>query len=378
MATTVATAFPELDALRGVAIIAVSGLHVSFGFLTAAPPGSPAAWSALVVHLLMGYGVPLFVALSLAGLALGYERPSGLGADYRTFLARRARRVLPAYVFWTLLTVLRNDPTLLGHPDVTTRLLVTGSAAYHLYFVPLICEYYLLWPVLSQLAAAARHSSNVAFAIATGSLVASLAVWHASAAGLIPSGMSTLPLFWLGYATLGIATAPALARHFGDRRGPRLPWIPIAALAGVAAIVMVRHVRALFGPAPDAETLAIATTIFQAPMMAYALAAMALAVALVGGAARGTRILQALGRRSYGVYLAHVLVLEVLLQRVFGRPGSTDFTSPTWMIAMLLEWAACLTLTYALVRAMEQVPGLAVFAGARPATRVAATGANAR
>lgn len=369
LASPVAAALPEIDALRGVAIIAVSGLHVSFGYLTAAPAGGGAATWALIVHLLMAYGAPLFVALSMAGLALGYDRPSGIGAGYRTFLARRAQRILPAYVFWTILTVLRNDPASLWHPDVLARLLVCGSAAYHLYFVPLICEYYLLWPVFSLLAAWARRGSVTALALAAGGLTASLAVWRAAGAGLVSNALVMLPLFWLGYATLGIAVAPALARYFPDRHHPRLPRLAIATLAAATAAVMVLHVRALLGPAPDAETLAIATTIFQLPTMAYTLAAMALAVALVGSEERGMRMLRALGRRSYGIYLAHVLVLEFVCHRVFGRPGSADFTSPTWMVEMLAEWALCLALTSGLLSALERVPGLARFAGSRPPER---------
>ena len=106
---------PEVDALRGVAIVAVVGLHVSFAYVLAAPPG-PATTAALAPHLLVGPGTPLFVALSMAGLALGYPRPMGFGGEYGAFLARRARRILPAYVFWTALTLLRDDSRAFGHP----------------------------------------------------------------------------------------------------------------------------------------------------------------------------------------------------------------------------------------------------------------------
>jgi peptidoglycan/LPS O-acetylase OafA/YrhL len=364
-------ALPELDALRGVAVLAVIGLHVSFGFLAAAPPASTAAGWALVAHLLTAYGTPLFVALSMTGLALGYPRPMGFGADHRAFLVRRARRILPAYLFWVVLTVLRNEPATLAHPAAMAQRLLTGSAAYHFYFVPLICEYYLLWPVFSRLAAAARGGRGAALVIAAGGLAASLAIWRAAGAGLISNGPVMLPLFWLGYATLGIAAAPELARRLAERPLPARCWLRLAAIVILTAIIVVRHVATLLGPAPDVATLVIATTIFQAPTMAYTLAAIVLAAVLVGVDGPGTRLLQALGRRSYGVYLAHVLVLEVVLERVFGRPAGADFTSPAWLVEMVAEWVACLALTYAVVLTMERVPALAPFAGSRPTAPIA-------
>ncbi len=353
---------PELEALRGIAIAAVVGLHVSFGFLLAAPAGSTAAAATLVVHLLTTFATPLFVALSLAGLSLGYADTTGTARDSGSFFARRAWRILPPYVFWTVLTLLRNSPTALGHPTTLGWHLVTGSASYHLYFVPLICAYYLLWPLLSPLAIRARQDDRAAWVIAALGLGLTLLIWRASAAGLLPNSALTLPLFWLGYATLGIAAAPALARRFV--RVPRpAPWrLPWAALAAGAAVVMVHHVRSLLGPAPDPGAITLPLTIFQTPMMAYALAAMTVVVSLVAGPLRGTRLWQALGRSSYGMYLSHLLVLEIV-QRFVGSPADPAASAPTWIAALLAQWAGCVMLSHALVRTMERVPGLAIFAG---------------
>ncbi len=351
---------PQLDALRGIAIVAVVGLHVSFGFLRAAPPASGTATAALTMHMLTAFGTPLFVALSMAGMALGYGPLANVGA-YGSFLARRARRVLPGYFFWTVLTLLRDHPTTLVQPVALARDLATGSAAYHLYFVPLICEYYVAWPLLARLALGARRGTSAA--IAGSGLALTLLVWRASSIGVLSVGPLMLPLYWLGYALLGIAAAPPLARR--ALASPRTPsaWIPWTALATVTALVMVRYVHGLLGSAPDAPTLAIATTIFQAPVMAYTLAAMGLAALWVAAPGRGRALLAALGRSSYGVYLAHVLVLEVVVQRVLGRPDALA-PSAAALPALVAEWTLCLALTYVLVRAMAAIPALAPFAGA--------------
>lgn len=361
MVTTAPRALPELDALRAVAIAAVVALHVSFGVLLAAPAGTHATTAALAVHLLAGYGAPLFVALSMAGLALGYGRPARSVADHGAFLARRARRILPAYVFWTLVTMLRNEPVALLQPTVVVERLVTGNAAYHLYFVPLICTYYLAWPLLAPLAAAALRSPRAAGGIATGGLLASLVVWHAASIGTLVTGFATLPLLWLGFAAVGIAGAPLLVR-----RAATPPWIPLAALTLVAALVMIRHVQGMLGPTPNAAHIALAVTIFQVPSLAYVLAAMALATALVLRMRHGIGPLATFGRRAYGVYLAHVLVHEVVVRRVFAATTAAAAGSPSWPVAMIAEWTITLALAFALVWSLERVPALAPLAGSRP------------
>lgn len=350
---------PELDALRGIAILAVVALHVSFGFLVAAPPDASMRCAALAVHVLAAFGTPLFVALSLAGLALGHGIPR-TAASYAAFLSSRARRILPAYVFWTMLTLLRSDPAALAHPFALAGYLLTGTAAYHLYFVPLVCTYYLAWPLFSRLAEAAARGLRVQAAIATVGCTLTLFVWHASSVGLVPRRAVLLPLFWLGYATAGVAAAPALRSAFARPARWSVVWLPSALLAAATGLVTIVRIGRQLGSAGDIATIAMATTIFQPIVMAYTFAAIAAAIAIVGRNAHRTGFLDALGRASYGIYLAHVLVLEVVVQRVLGRPDAG--ARPVTMIGV---WMACVLLSYVLVRGMASVPGLAALVGER-------------
>lgn len=361
------TRLPELEALRGLAIVAVVGMHVSFGFVRVAPFDGAVAACALTLHLLTSFGTPLFVALSMAGLATGWSAVGDV-RSYLRFLARRAGRILPGYVFWTIVTLVRDDPSSLGRPLALAYYLASGAAAYHLYFVPLIVQYYVAWPVLARLGTWARRSAATAAAIGVAGIVVMLAVWRAASAGLIGASPWTLPLLWIGYAVLGIVAAPLLARPHPDQQRRRATIVGCALASGVAAAWMIRHVRAVAGPSPDAATLAVASTIFQPPIMAYALAAMALATACVRGPSHGTRLLRVLGRSSYGVYLAHVLVLHAGLDRILGRPATLVDAPATAIAVMLGEWAVCLVLTWGLVRGVARVPSLAPLVGDRALT----------
>jgi peptidoglycan/LPS O-acetylase OafA/YrhL len=97
---------PQLDALRGVAILAVFTQHLGDRFMPFAEaevvralPPSAASWLLAVVHH-AHWGVDLFFVLSGFSLAQGYLRAFDRGAQAPSgaaFLVRRAARILPAY-----------------------------------------------------------------------------------------------------------------------------------------------------------------------------------------------------------------------------------------------------------------------------------------
>src|SRR6185437_14252626 len=98
---------PQLDALRGVAILAVFVQHLGDRFMpfveaeaARALPPALAPWVLTVLHH-AHWGVDLFFVLSGFSLAQGYLRAFAGGPrappSARAFLRRRAARILPAY-----------------------------------------------------------------------------------------------------------------------------------------------------------------------------------------------------------------------------------------------------------------------------------------
>ncbi|MBK9265441.1 MAG: acyltransferase [Polyangiaceae bacterium] len=101
---------PQLDALRGVAILAVFTQHLGDRFLPLVRsaiethvPASIAAWILTILHHAW-WGVDLFFVLSGFSLALSWFRSGGQSA--RTFFIRRAARILPAYYVALAVTLL--------------------------------------------------------------------------------------------------------------------------------------------------------------------------------------------------------------------------------------------------------------------------------
>ena len=146
----------QLDVCRGIAILAVLFIHVTNHFMTVLrPPHSHApptwAWYALAVpNQDFQWAVPCFLMLSALVNALSLARNPDIGPYAR----RRALTALLPYVLWSGVYIAVNHalsprhPLSLGH---IARLLLTGTAHFHLYFFVLVLEMYVLLPLLVPL-----------------------------------------------------------------------------------------------------------------------------------------------------------------------------------------------------------------------------------
>lgn len=122
---------PQLDALRGVAILAVFAQHLGDRFMPFVEaeaarllPSGAAAWLLTVLHH-AHWGVDLFFVLSGFSLAQGYLRAFARGAapmPAGAFLRRRAARILPAY-YLALAIVLAFHRSALRLPGIGASLL---------------------------------------------------------------------------------------------------------------------------------------------------------------------------------------------------------------------------------------------------------------
>ncbi|HYC56929.1 MAG TPA: acyltransferase, partial [Candidatus Binatia bacterium] len=251
----------SIDVLRGLAIVAVIGLHMSWTMLEPLALLHAETWPVILLHLACIVGAPMFLAMSAAAMSLRYREPFGGWAAYLDFVRRRALRLLPAYVVWSIVTAIYTDPALVARPGRVVSLLVNGSADAQLYFVPMLFELYVLWPLLRPLAQRARQPMGAAIVVAIG-LAVSMAGW---AAHLQRTGTPFI-LFFV-FVCAGMGLAPMLA---SERRRAG------AALAGAAAAAMALaafHQRffAMIAGDPTYEAARWASTIFQLPATAYIL-----------------------------------------------------------------------------------------------------------
>ncbi len=353
------------DILRGFAICAVATLHGSYVYMRVAPMDRFGGAFSACVHLLAGFGVPLFLIVSAAVLALRY--PDGIGSwrDYLAFLRRRCERLLPAYVVWSLVSAYRENADLLWPPGDLLHMLATGSADSQFYFVPLIFEVYLLWPLLGRLASLSRRSAALGWFAVVASAAASVLFWRSHELRLALPLLPRILLFWMLYTVAGLAAAPHLSRFAAFARS-RL----VLPLAGAAVLLAAVYMGADFfsrvSPPYNYRQLTLAAMVFLPSHLPYYYAAMLalLLFALRFERSWAGRAMASLGRHSFGVFLIHLLIMRsVFFKRLVGMPSASDFSSPEWVLGSVLIPAATLLVSYCVVAAMAKVPVLKTVVG---------------
>ena len=110
---------------------------------------SPYQTLAVITDQLARISVPLFVAISGYGLILSYANKK---FEIITFFKRRVFKTIPLYVFWSC--IFAATFYLIPQWSSTTEqpnfawLLILGRADYHLYFVPMIFQLYIFFPII--------------------------------------------------------------------------------------------------------------------------------------------------------------------------------------------------------------------------------------
>lgn len=140
-----------LDSLRGIAIIFVIVQHLCAGIMRQQHIDS-AWWTANILIVLSKPAVPLFIMIS-GGLLLSEKNEIHIS----TFLGKRFKKVVVPFVVWMIfyyfwsLLVLRNGNFILV--ELVNELLRGHSTKHlpvHLWFFPLVISLYVVTPVLKK------------------------------------------------------------------------------------------------------------------------------------------------------------------------------------------------------------------------------------
>jgi surface polysaccharide O-acyltransferase-like enzyme len=131
-----------MDVIRALSIIAVISLHVSATVLYRCRPYSSTYNTSFIVNQLSRFCVPAFIVISGMGLTVNYRE----GESYSEFIMKRFFRVVPQYIVWCVLYILiitRNFNIVEDINDI-----IYGNVFYHFYYVPLIIEFYIIFPFI--------------------------------------------------------------------------------------------------------------------------------------------------------------------------------------------------------------------------------------
>lgn len=347
---------PELDGLRGIAVLLVLWVHVPTGPLGESIDGIRRA-------ILPGnLGVDLFFVLSgfLITRILLVDRERGV--PLRHFLARRFLRIFPIYYLTILLLLPR-----LSAPEVVACATYTSNYAFmfksttspleHAWSLAVEEHFYLLWPPVVWFLAPARSRRVLLLGVLPLALLTGVGSLFlrplVEAEGMFADHAlraSTVRFFSLGLGALiayheawlrarvvrvvGVATASALMCWLLSRAGARA--------TGLDALL-----HRIPGAGGDPKNFGLVLTVFSMPFASAA--AVLLGVGLSGRSSPHGVVLRAaplrwIGRISYGIYLYH---FPLFLLPVWG--GAPGDAAPVRVAALIVLSIVAASLSFAFI-----------------------------
>ncbi|HBQ87563.1 MAG TPA: hypothetical protein DER33_04190 [Syntrophomonas sp.] len=148
----------EFDILRVIAAFAVIGIHITAGYATLTALG-------YTLNQLVRFAVPMFIIIS--GFLLYYIDLTGGFKSAAVFYRKRFGHVLWPYFIWTVVYFIVGLIISGGYSGLGNMLaalakhLLWGTACYHLYFLVIIFQLYLIYPLLRTSIAKWPHSTVI-------------------------------------------------------------------------------------------------------------------------------------------------------------------------------------------------------------------------
>lgn len=358
------TAFiTEAAWLRAIACLNVVLIHITANplYYVTTDPNIYAQYGAftqhqyLVLNQFTRFAVPSFVFLT--GFTLAWRHVSGRAPfEFGSFIRRRFLVVFVPYAVWSLYYFVFVQATSggfssLAHSDwggLAGRFiheLLVGDACYHMYFVILILQLYLLAPLF--ILAAQRFYSFKTW-LAAGfvyQLIASIVNYYYISATGIPfwdmviSRLDRNCVMWLGYFIIGIAVGGQYERIRG--------WIIRFGVYAIIPWLLLWHalIWEFYYSIGQGRFFSGVVTSSKPLVMLYCLAFLPL-IFWVGNKMSTTRlnpVLLNLSEHSYGIFLAHPVVITAFQYRFFWADH------PFSIGASLLLFALCVCIPWGII-----------------------------
>ncbi|HEV7207426.1 MAG TPA: acyltransferase [Mycobacteriales bacterium] len=345
----------QVDVVRILTFGCVIGVHAT----SHANPGTSTAAGATL--MLLHFTREVFFLLT--GFVLFHahgRRPLHLGQFWR----RRCTLVGVPYVVWTVVYFFAHIP---GSPTGGWWLqrlgfeLLTGTACYHLYFLLVSLQAYLLFPVLR--AVVRRTEGHHGWLLGAALAIQLAQTWALQAAGPVGGGWGVLARHadallptYIAYLVAGALAAWHLPRW--QRWVEHHPVWVAAAVAGGAATALGAYAAQLHGPASAGHAQAV----LQPAMLPWSLAVGAGLYALGSAwAARGPRVrlrrlVQVGSHISFGVYLVHPLALQWFAEHGLGLPDRRLPALPATVLLVLASIVVASAAVLAVQRTALSLP----------------------
>jgi peptidoglycan/LPS O-acetylase OafA/YrhL len=313
----------ELYVLRGLALLGVIFQHTLGVYIRRENIAFPDAAMIGMLFNFTKFAVPAFVFAT--GVALFYNYFDRL--DYRKFIRKRFVDILLPYFLWTGIY----EVYFYGIPSVNLlwlkefgKNMVLGTEAYHLWFVVLIFQFYLVYPVLlaffKWLVGRVSSAAGFALAVGLGAVLYAALMWFSYYMPAVNFHFDIKALqlffveyrdrnfiFYLAYFLLGGMAGAAIVkwREFivrsvswnGFLCTGLFTWIGYELMKGSAGGVINLNYSTSLKPSMFFYTVSELLLIY------------GLSLLIVKNSSLVFKLLDMFGKFSYGIYLAHALIL---------------------------------------------------------------------
>lgn len=345
--------------LRAIAITLVIAIHASNSWWFGADGNTSLhdlSWEIFVdtsINQVGRFTVPLFVILSGFSLA---KSEASRPFSFAQFWQRRSLRILPPYIFFSVVSIaiqpLFQSASWSEKLDYFWQVCQDGSADYHLYFLVIIIQCYISYPLLRLLPFSARNLGllgGFTFCLFALRWSISLFSWFEPIAAYIPD--SNHWIFWLTYFLLGIWLAKAPNWFAGCvQRLPSNMWGRIWAIAALLAVLEFYLATLKIGSAAAVghygrPTILLLTIAFLLWAMSWPYGKPRLGAGadpvsdpIPAYKNLGMKIIETLGNASFCIFLTHVWVLRLIspLEVVGGIAYPLMAIAISWLIGVLL------------------------------------------
>lgn len=196
--------YPEMNYLRGFAILSVISIHVSVYFTEMSDINSLTLLY-MTIDTLSQAAVPAFVFISGFVLCNKY----GTKFNIISFYMKRFEYILPPYLIFSTLYIIisfyyskiNGEPINLDISEILIKYL-TGGAYYHLWFFVLITQLYLLYPLISKIIIYFQNKNSVRLLLTVIFLIGTIGTFFLGNDFLFPN--STQFISHLFYFVSGI------------------------------------------------------------------------------------------------------------------------------------------------------------------------------
>ncbi|MCA1031328.1 acyltransferase [Bacillus timonensis] len=332
--------YGNLDMLRGIAIIGVILIHISGTMLVTFVNGSFSEVIAIFVNQASRYAVPVFLFLSGLGLTLSNSLEKG----YFLFIRHRITKIILLYFVWNVIYYLFVIGVNSGSFNIIIFIknFILGSNYYHLYYVPLIILFYLLYPLLLKIG---DKKVGVAFILL-------ITIMSQISDKFIEYNLLNNPsnfLNWIFYFVLGIWFARNIQNIISFTKRYQkvitLLFLLTFTVVFVESYISNGHITTSMRPTVILFTIMFILAVFclefeKIPLYKYIIM---------------------LSKMSYGIYLSHILILDVYVSiySKLGMKNSIFFLISSFVLVTFIS----MVLTYMVDKSISMIKNKTSFKG---------------